>query len=239
MSSYAAIFYKPGKKSFSGKEISGLIEKIHSGKGKAYSLFPDDPHFTNDRKFIIKEVETELDLSLFVNVAEIKGIPFSFHLYPAQEEIHGSIATLSIPEDVFESHVRESTSGLISLASVIMRELSPDFGWADHELELTRLEPWLIFERVKALAWLNLFPQRLVQKLGGLGKFPATAEEKQLSNEYGFLPFLTAENPTLPIDGEFALSLTQYFPDAMLRSFEMVIKSPERKQGSFLERLLG
>lgn len=239
MSFYTAIFYKPGKKSFSGKEINGLIGKIHSRGDKTYSLFPDDPHLNNDRKFIIKEVETELDLGLFVDVAEIKGIPFSLHLYPAQEKIHGSIATLSIPEDVFESHVRESTSGLISLASVIMGELSPDFGWADHELELTRLEPWLIFERVKALAWLNLFPQGLVQKLGGLGKFPATTEEKQLSDELGFLPFLTTDDPTLPIDGEFALCLVQYFPEAILRSFEMVVKSPEKKQSGFLERLLG
>jgi len=236
MSFYTAIFYKPGKKSFSGKEINELIEKVHIRGDKVYPLFPNDPHLTPDGKFIIKEVETELDLSLLINMDKTE-VPFSLHLYPAQEKIHGSIATLSVPEDVFEEHIEGATVGFIELSCIIMGELSPDFGWADHELELTRLEPWLTLERVKAISWLNIFPRGLVQKLGGIGKFPASEVQEQMYNELGFLPMITADNPTLPIDGENTLLLAKLFPEAMLRSFEMVVKSPEGNQGGSLERV--
>ncbi len=95
---------------------------------------------------------------------EIGRLGLTFQTYP--QETKGAQVTLSMGGDAFEESPPSTASLLLELAKIVNLHLPAYFGWGDNELTLQRLEPALRFDRVKALAWANLFGLELVQRIG-------------------------------------------------------------------------
>ncbi|MCL4382886.1 MAG: hypothetical protein M1575_04015 [Patescibacteria group bacterium] len=190
-----------------------------------YGVSPISPHDRHLKKegFEIKPQETELHLRL-----EKSGHHLEFHLNPAEEEIHGAIADLSMPEEQFKEDPKENTKLLERAAWVISAAVKPLFAWGDHELEISRLEPWLRFDRINALAWSNIFSKELVERLGGIKNIllrTSPEMEKEASNmmkELSIIPVSLSILPTEPVSAHITLECEARFPNAILRSFEII-----------------
>lgn len=210
MYSYDFVFYKPGKEFYTQQEILRLNN---------YLIRRD---FEVEGKWRGKEKIEHLHLNI-----EKSNCRLSLHLVPGQEKIHGRIGNISIPQEQFKEDPEKSGRIMSEAAATIFAAIEPFFAWGDHELELGKLEPFLRFDRIGALAWTNLFSRELVERLGGVRNVlisPTPEDEKEgnrLLKEATFLPQALSHLPTEPTEFHTALECERRWPRALLRSFEI------------------
>lgn len=211
MYAYYFVFYKPGKRNYTQEEVFLLFNHLGRRGFELHGQF-------NAPGQIVDHVKLDLMKS---------GREFSLLLGPAEERLHGRLGQLAISEEQFEENPKENTELFLTAAHIISSEIKPLFAWGDHELEIGRLEPFLRFDRVSALAWANIFNRELVERFGGVKRFlfqltPEKEKELQrrLEDEL-FLPIQLANLPTETTDGWMAWNIHHLFPEAMFRSFEI------------------
>lgn len=210
MYDYYFVFYKPGKRSYTQEEVFLLFN--HLGR----------MGFELHGQFNAPEQVESINLNL-----KKSGQELSLILGPAEEKFHGRLGQLAIPEEQFEENPKENTELLLTAAHTISSEIKPLFAWGDYELEIGRLEPFLRFDRVSALAWANLFNRELVERFGGVKSFlfqPTPEKEKELQRkleDWLFLPIQLANLPTETTEGRMVWNIHHLFPEAMFRSFEI------------------
>lgn len=222
MYSYCFIFYKPGKREYSNEEIQGTIDTLYRAGCKLNATSFSDPHI-KEGKFRIDLRETNLNLNI-----EKSGCRFTFHLHPAQEESHGAIGGLFIPEEQFRENSKNNSTIMLEIALAICFGLKPLFAWGDHELEISKLEPWLSFDEIKALAWNNQFSKELVDRLGGLENVLLFPKEKEDYLDLYLVQVSLWSDPTEPTRSDVALQCRGRYPEAQLRQFEISSMRMER-----------
>lgn len=227
MYSYSFAFYKPGKKFYNSKELVDTLNALH-GADYDVVFHPRDPHIKKNRIQFNKK-ETHLDVEI-----RKSGRRLGFHLGPAEEEerAHGAIAGLFMQGETFTDDFPNDHEGnaqiLSEAAMIITSTLKPLFAWGDHELELDKLEPFLRFDRIGAMAWANFFSKELIERLGGIDKVLLRPEDKQyrqgaegMLRELSFVPITLFDSPTQDIPPMVALECERRYPGAILTTFEI------------------
>jgi hypothetical protein len=222
MYSYDFVFYKPGKKFYTFEEVMRLNNSLLRAD------FEVKGQWRMDKKEKEKIIDVDFDLKK-------SGQEFSLLLGPAEERFHGALGQLSIPEEEFEENPQKNAILMGEAASAIFLGLKPLFAWGDHELEIGKLEQFLRFDKIGALAWINLFSEELIERLGGIkNAFSLTSPEEEEENlkflkEASFFPFQISNRPSEPVPAPIALECERRFPGAILRSFEIPsLKAIER-----------
>jgi len=207
-------FFKSGKKFFTKKELEKLIKTLEDfGFEVKPGNLTSQPY--KNGKFEFQEKEK----SLMINILYDPNPGFTFPLFleiPDKKEDY-CIARLSAGDWQIEykneerngQYVEFSSEEITSncqvfykAAAAVMWALKPYFAWGDHELLLNGKEI-TSFDKITALAWINMFSLEFVEKLGGLDKvllFPNPEVEKaykdaKKTGEYMFVPLQLAENP--------------------------------------------
>lgn len=210
MYDYYFVFYKPGKRFYTQEEIIRLKNSLVSFG------------FEVKEKWTMNEKDKEKIEHVGFNLIK-SGQEFSLILGPAEERFHGRLGQLAIPQEQFEEDPEKNADLMVKAANTIFIELKPLFGWGDHELELGRLEQFLRFNKIAALAWVNFLSRELVERLGGLDKviqFP----DKKKSHEgkpWQFTYILLSPLPTDPISKQMAFECKQRYPGVILRIGEI------------------
>lgn len=228
MYSYYFAFYKPGKKFYNPKELADTLDALH-GANYDVVFHPRDPHVKRNRIQFNKR-ETRLDIEI-----RKSGRILSFHLGPAEGD-QGRMAGLSMPGEHFTDDFPNDHEGnaqiLSEAAMIITSTLKPLFAWGDHELELDKLEPFLRFDRIGAMAWANFFSKELIERLGGIDKVLLRPEDKQYRQgaegtlrELSFVPITLFDSPTQDIPPMVALECERRYPGAILTTFEIPAKN--------------
>lgn len=202
MYSYVFEFYKPGKKIYNKSEIERTI-----------NYFKDTGYEVENNFKLFSDVT---DISVRISKSDFN---FGFYLYPSREESHGAIAELTISQEQFEKDREEAKNLMIELASGIFLGIEPLFAWGDHELEIGRLEEYLRFDKITALAWVNFFSKELVERLGGIEQvvlFPDEVKSYE-GKEWKFSSVLTSPLPTEPIPERLMLECQSRYPGVTLR----------------------
>ncbi len=229
MYSYSFWFYKPGKKFYNPEELIDTLNALH-GADYDVVFHPRDPHVKKNRIQLDKK-ETYLDIEL-----RKSGRILGFHLGPAEERAKGDIAGLSMPGEHFTDDFPNDHEGnaqiLSEAAMIITSTLKPLFAWGDHELELDKLEPFLSFDRIGAMAWSNFFSRELIEKLGGIDRVLLRPEDKQyrqeaegMLKELSFVPITLFDSPAQDLPAMVALECERRYPGAILTSFEIPAKN--------------
>ncbi len=223
MYDYYFVFYKPGKQFYSWKEV------MHLNHNLLRADFEVEGNWRMDEKEKEKIIHIDFDLRK-------DGQEFSLLLGPAEERFHGALGQLAIPEEEFKEDPKKSAELLVEAAGNIFVRLDALFAWGDHELEIGKLEPFLRFDRIGALAWANIFSRELVERFGGLENFmlyPTPEAEKeghQFLKETSFFPFQLSNLPTEPVPAHMTVECDHRFPGAILKSFEIPsLKAIERE----------
>jgi hypothetical protein len=211
MYTYDFVFYKPGKKFYTQDEVVRMKNSL-ANRG-----FEVEGKWRMDEKEKEKIVDIDFDLRK-------SGQEFFLLLGPAEEDFHGRLGQLSIPREQFEENPKKSADLMIKAANTIFVELKPLFGWGDHELELNRLEQFLRFDKIAALAWVNFLSRELVERLGGLDKvllFPPNKKEKRIYKEepWQFTYILTSPSPADEMPLAMGFECQQRYPGAVLRTW--------------------
>lgn len=223
MYTYRFVFYEPGKNFYGKEEIQRLFNELAKA-GFRLETPPHDPHFDKDGKYLTTDRETDISLRL-----KKSNRSLTFFLYPAEEDFHGEIASLYLPAEQFEEDPTKNAALMLEAANSILLGLQPLFAWGDHELEINKLEPFLRFDRIEALAWVNFFRKGLVDFLEGLEEvlLDPESEKNNYSKEWNFASVKISEDPTKPCD--MPLACEARYPQALIRSFEIPsLKGKER-----------
>ncbi len=210
MYDYYFVFYKPGKTFYTQDEVRRLKHYL------CKAGFGVKGEWRVDEKEKEKIIHIDFDLRK-------SGQEFSLLLGPAEERFHGALGQLAISEEEFEENPKKIADLLRMAATEIFLELKPLFGWGDHELQLNRLEQFLRFDKIAAIAWINFLSRELVERLGGLDKviqFPDMKKSYE-GKPWQFDYILLSHLPTDPVPKQIALECKQRYPGAMLRIAEI------------------
>lgn len=223
--SYCFEFFKPGKKSYTGVELLGLLGFLQN-RGYKLKFPPGDTHLEIQTdtmtQLAFKPQETKLSVDLIKD-----GQFLDLILGPADGE-HGQIGLLAISDEQFREKSQENAKLLFTTAMYISGFLKPYFSWGDHELELDKLSHCLRFDRIGALAWANFFSKEFLEEIGGVEKILLDPENKTEKKEVGEIletfsiaPLELSATPVETSLATIALEFNRRFPEALLRSFEI------------------
>lgn len=226
MYDYRFNFYKPGKDYFTADELIDTLNKLH-GLGFNIRFRPNNSH-VDKKKGSIRFNARERGLNIEVNR---EGRFMDLIIGPAEGK-YGEIGLLAIAQEQFDDQFKnepEKNAQILSEAALaVFLGLKPFFAWGDHELEIDKLEDFLSFSRIGALAWNNFFSKELVEKLGGINKIllhPNSEEERVRANgmlgEMQFYAFNLSGSPMEPVSSSIAMDCEIRYPGAVIKSFEV------------------
>lgn len=209
MYSYIFEFYRPGKEFYT----QGEMFKLNSSFLRA--------GFEADASWTAGERVRRADFNFSNGKTE-----FCLVLGPADDRFNGLMGQFSITEEQLKRDPWKNTEAFSSLASVTLIDINALFAWGDHELEIRKLEPFLNFDRIGALAWNNILSRELVERLGGVKNvlFQQTVEEERkvggFLEQLSIAPRLLTNLPTETVPAFLSIECLKRFPGAILKGFE-------------------
>lgn len=234
---YKFQFFKPNKKFYTKKELEMIIANLKSFGFDAVPAYPASSYVQNGN-FKFKKQETQVNIDIYYNS---EGVEYYFMLMLSLDENDNSfIGSLfaeheqfDYKEPEFEGQWTEMPSAEVSkrlqvlykAAVAITYALEPYFVWGDTELIFGYWSGHVSFDKVTALAWMNLFSFDFVEKLGGLDKvllYPHPEVERMYAEskktgKYMFIPLQLAENPLEEIPKNIRKKCQEKFPGVVLR----------------------
>ncbi|MBI2009975.1 MAG: hypothetical protein HYS86_02225 [Candidatus Chisholmbacteria bacterium] len=220
MYDYAFTFYKPNKTFFEPGELTRTVSFLQRD---GYEVEFRSPPLatTKEGQPLFRPKEEEIGA-----IIRKGGVELNLFASAAEGPM-GAIADLSITEDDLKESVTQNTSLLTQAAMIVFKGLQPLFAWGDHELELDKLQPFLSFDKIGALAWANLFSQELTEHLGGIDQVllhPTwQKEQKQAKLTLGALSLVLitlSPSPADPVHATTALQCDRRYPGAIIKSFQ-------------------